>query len=58
VAHTTPPDQRADAVVSRADEALYSAKALGRNRVCLSQELAQVMITSPPAQAPSPPQSA
>jgi diguanylate cyclase (GGDEF)-like protein len=58
VAHSLPPDERADTVVSRADVALYTAKAQGRNRVCLSQELAQVMITSPPAQAPSPPQSA
>jgi diguanylate cyclase (GGDEF)-like protein len=39
VAHALSPDERADTVVSRADVALYTAKALGRNRVCLSEEL-------------------
>jgi diguanylate cyclase (GGDEF)-like protein len=41
VAHALSPDERGDAVVSRADVALYTAKALGRNRVCLSEELMQ-----------------
>lgn len=39
VAHCLPQDERAEMVLSRADAALYTAKALGRNRLCVSDEL-------------------